>query len=282
MTFSDAIPVQFWLIDCDTFNESEPYGINHKCFCAPWECDDEIKIQFQDTAAQNFVLLIYDDEDSLLDSIPIDETEDGVYLTSFTPSDNTPDFCDKKIQLQIRKEAGSQGVTLPALNTFANDGGAGTAWSLGSTPSVTRASIGSSEILFADFAFIDGVSYTLEMDFTALGSATCQLFLQIYDASFVSHFSTFDSFSGAETASSSLTFTATTSTTKIGITASWLSNNSETITITDIDATRTVGQAELIAKSDCLDVKSEHEGTLLITYSNFRNYAGIINNNGSP
>lgn len=282
ITFSDANPVQWWLIDCDTYNEEERYGQYSRCFCAPWECTDEIKTQFQDEAGQNFVLLIYDDELSLLDSIPVEETEDGVYLIAFTPSDNTPDFCDKKIQLQIRKEAGTQGVTMPALNTFVNDGGPGTAWSLGATPSVTRALIGSSEILYADFAFIAGVVYTVNLAFSATGSATCQLFLQIQDSSFAVQFSGSDTFNGAHTDTISVTFTATASTTRIGITASWASNNSETITITELTATRTVGEAEIMAKTDCLNVKAEQLGTILIEYSNFRNYAGIINNNGSP
>jgi hypothetical protein len=48
MTFSDAQPVQFWLIDCNTFNQQVSDGVHHKCFCQPWQCDDPIKIQFTD------------------------------------------------------------------------------------------------------------------------------------------------------------------------------------------------------------------------------------------
>lgn len=48
MIFSDAQPVQFWLIDCNTFNQNESEGVFHRCFCQPWQCDDPIKIQFTD------------------------------------------------------------------------------------------------------------------------------------------------------------------------------------------------------------------------------------------
>lgn len=49
MIFSDALPVQFWLNNCETYNEKEVCGINHFCFCQPFHCDDEIKTQFVDT-----------------------------------------------------------------------------------------------------------------------------------------------------------------------------------------------------------------------------------------
>lgn len=48
MTISDALPVQFWLNDCETYNEKEVCGVHRFCFCQPWECDDQIKIQFTD------------------------------------------------------------------------------------------------------------------------------------------------------------------------------------------------------------------------------------------
>lgn len=46
--FSDALPIQFWLADCETYNERTPKGVHYKCFCHPWKCDDELKIQFRD------------------------------------------------------------------------------------------------------------------------------------------------------------------------------------------------------------------------------------------
>jgi hypothetical protein len=46
VTYSDAQPIQFWPVDCDTFNEEEVDGVFSKCFCQPFECDDEIAVQF--------------------------------------------------------------------------------------------------------------------------------------------------------------------------------------------------------------------------------------------
>jgi hypothetical protein len=48
MIISDALPVQFWLEGCDTYNESESYGVHPICWHQPWLCDDEIVIQFHD------------------------------------------------------------------------------------------------------------------------------------------------------------------------------------------------------------------------------------------
>jgi len=46
--FSDALPIQFWLNDCETYNETVPEGVHERCFCHLWKCDDELKIQFKD------------------------------------------------------------------------------------------------------------------------------------------------------------------------------------------------------------------------------------------
>lgn len=282
ITFSDANPVQFWLIDCDTYNEEERFGIYPRCFCAPWECDDEIKTQFQDIAGQNFSLLIYDENDSLLDSIPVSETEDGVYLVSFTPTDNTPDFCEKKVQLQVRREAGQQGIVLPDLTEWANNPGAGDDWSTGSTPSVTRFGIGNTDIVFVDYAFIEGSVYQLTLTYQATGLAETVISFRVMDNSFTTLFNNGTAFDGDQNGTIQLSFTATAASTKMGVRVALASNESETVTITDVTATVQVGSSEIVAKSDCLDVKAEQEGTILIQYSNYRNYAGIINNNGSP
>lgn len=49
MTFSDALPVQFWANGCETFNEKNVPGIHQACFCQPFQCDDNIIIQFLDS-----------------------------------------------------------------------------------------------------------------------------------------------------------------------------------------------------------------------------------------
>lgn len=61
VTTSPANPVEFWPIDCDTYNQKELCGVHPKCFCAPWNCSDEIKIQFTDSASDdvNFVVISF-------------------------------------------------------------------------------------------------------------------------------------------------------------------------------------------------------------------------------
>lgn len=282
MEISNALPVQFWLVGCDTYNEHEAAGVHHKCYCAPWQCDDNIKVQLTDDGEQTYTLEIYNASEQLLGTLAFEEVVSGVYEVNLNLAQDSPDVCEEQIQLKIKREAGIAAVTLPALDTFVNDGGPGTPWTLGATPSVTRALIGSVEILHADFAFIAGVTYTVNLDFSATGSATVQLFLQIQDSSFVTQFSASDTFNGAETDTIVLTFTATVSTTRIAITAAWASNDAETITITGRSATRTVGTAELVAKSDCLDIRTEHEDSILLTYSNHRNFAGLVYEDISP
>lgn len=285
MTFSDAIPVQFWLVDCETYNEEERYGLNSRCFCAPWECDDEIKIQFQDDNDQNFSLLIYDDEDSLLDEIEIEETSAGVYLVAFTPSDNTPDFCDKNIQLKIRRNAGMQGFALPDFDEWVNDGGAGSPWTLGSNPSFVISGSANTEFLIVDFAFIEGLEYSLRLNYTATSNTLAsQLDIYVLDSSnnILFDAGTIYIITSGSNSTDAVEFTATAASTRIGIRIDGAAFDSSTVTLNSVSALSQVGTDEVVAKSDCLSVKAEQVGTVLISYSNYRNYAGIINNNGSP
>lgn len=87
VNFSDALPIQFWLNDCETYNESVPDGVHYKCFCHPWKCDDELKIQFTDSDNGNYDLVIYNQDDMLLESIPFVVTDPEVIINGgFTGS----------------------------------------------------------------------------------------------------------------------------------------------------------------------------------------------------
>lgn len=50
---SPANPVQFWSIDCQTFNQKQVCGIFHRCWESPWQCDDEIRNQFYDSISDD-------------------------------------------------------------------------------------------------------------------------------------------------------------------------------------------------------------------------------------
>lgn len=110
MVFSDAQPVQFWLSECNTYNQQESAGVHHKCFSQLWECDDEIKIQFTETSdtspdiPDDFVLSIRDESGSELSNLPFDVIDNGnnfVYSLSIIPSENSPDLCNEIVNFVV-------------------------------------------------------------------------------------------------------------------------------------------------------------------------------------
>ncbi len=113
MVLSDAQPVQFWPIECDTFNQHVADGVHHRCFCQPFECDDEIKIQgtveidSSPPVAEDYSVIVRDESGNDLLSIPMDVVEIAdkfVYSASIVPSDMSPDLCDRLIQLVISND----------------------------------------------------------------------------------------------------------------------------------------------------------------------------------
>lgn len=99
MTFSDALPVQFWLTGCETFNEREVDGIYSACFCQPINCDDEITIQFTHTSGYSYSLLATDDDSNTLFTTPFTQVSSGLYQASFTP--RAQGVCDSLMRLRV-------------------------------------------------------------------------------------------------------------------------------------------------------------------------------------
>jgi hypothetical protein len=114
LSFSDALPIQWWLTDCDTFNESAPCGVHDVCWCAPWNCDDFIPIQFTGPEGSELTLFV-SDEDGILDEIDIPEVSAGRFEYVLDLSD----YCDKKIRLQIAESGSiSSGYVVSDLNSY--------------------------------------------------------------------------------------------------------------------------------------------------------------------
>ncbi len=64
MTPSDSLPIQFWPVDEETFNEKVICGlVKQDCFCQPFNCDDEISLQFENENALIVRLLSSDELD---------------------------------------------------------------------------------------------------------------------------------------------------------------------------------------------------------------------------
>lgn len=292
MQISDALPVQFWLTGCATFNEHFAPGVHHKCYCAPWECDDEIKIQFKDDPSQNFSLEVYDIEEQLLATFPFDEVLVGVYEFDLNLAEDSPDVCDQLIKLKIKRNQGLQGITLPALNTWSSvliDAG-DVAWTIAASPNVTLPGNGpfppnsqKSEILFVDYAFIPGVTYNITFNRTRThhsGSSNPRTStLMILDSSNnVQFFENHGDDPGVN--STLISFIATSDCTRIGFKHN--SGSNVTINADSVTGQRTVGDAETVAHTDCLDIRQNHEQSILLTYSNHRNFAGLVYDNSSP
>lgn len=58
MVASKANPIELWPIDEETYNEVELCGVHKDCFALPFECDDIIKIQFQGDSSDYEVVII--------------------------------------------------------------------------------------------------------------------------------------------------------------------------------------------------------------------------------
>jgi hypothetical protein len=112
---SDCNPVQFWDADCDTYNESENYGVHEKCFCQPWNCTDLINTQFIAIGGDDeFSMDVIDEDGNVLYTAPFtretlndgnDEEFRSVFRLWFRPSDEG--ICDEKIAMKIYNDASS-------------------------------------------------------------------------------------------------------------------------------------------------------------------------------
>lgn len=101
MTISDAIPIQFWINGVETFNQKEVCGINSVCFCQPFNCDDEVRIQFRDVTGGLYLLSILDDLDQEITTLQFYEVSEGVYQLVFTPNLLDEPVCNEKVRFQI-------------------------------------------------------------------------------------------------------------------------------------------------------------------------------------
>lgn len=112
MTFSDSIPIQFWLAENQTFNEKEVLGLARQdCFCQPVQCDDPITIHFTtdeylvDGFEPDYQLVIVEEDDSILDTIPFvyeGEGETGhLFTVTFSMDAYSP--CERKVAFRVSR-----------------------------------------------------------------------------------------------------------------------------------------------------------------------------------
>lgn len=318
MTISDALPVQFWLPDCDTFNEADICGIHSFCFCQPWNCDDELQFQLTHTDETEYTLQVLDEDDNELFSAAMTQTDNYIPPVAAVPGVES-------------------GITLPAMNTLVNTviistshgGGpiSGTDWTEDANPDVELSGVGSkrSDAITGAYTFLNGYTYkitpSLDYAFDAGNFGTsCKIFFVVLNSSNnIVHSESF-TFSPGDSGefTTELEFVAGADYVKFGFYVSSLSVGSitdnfdlnswtgtettpgtpeipETLATYYLNKTSFIpfdegicnqrikinilddGSPQLVvAKSDCLDVRTSHACTKLIEYSNTRNFAGLI------
>lgn len=107
MVYSDAQPVQFWPIECETYNENVPSGVFYNCYEHQWQCDDEIVIQITEDSIieQDYDLWGFDPIGNLVlsrDAFVNTNIESGI--TSYTYIFNAGEYgiCDQRVRFIIR------------------------------------------------------------------------------------------------------------------------------------------------------------------------------------
>lgn len=102
MTVSDSLPIQFWPVASETFNENEICSVTApKCYCMPIKSDQAFTLRV--TADSTPQLRIYDDSDTLLFSQNFNNVSGDVYQIGVTLSSSIGETFnkDQKIRMSI-------------------------------------------------------------------------------------------------------------------------------------------------------------------------------------
>jgi hypothetical protein len=174
------------------------------------------------------------------ETLTIENTGNGIIRVPFTPETGFDQYC-----LKAYAAAGTQSVS---LTSWVNAPGSNEDWTLGATPSVTVAfplPPQSSNVIYGSYSFMAGVEYTVELDYSAgIGNST----IRILNDSLTTLFSESQSLLIGGTAS--ITFTATSATTKIGFSVT----GNGTITLSNLRVTTTSYQ---VTEQICIDIIEE-------------------------
>lgn len=298
VTISDALPIQFWLSDCETYNEKEVCGVHHKCWCHPWQCDDEITIQFTDDTNDDYTLSILD--------------ENGDEIQSY----------------EFLKQVVITSPYMDELSTGTNHG-SGLTWTTGSNPTVTGLTTGlitkRFRVPIINALANEVINFTVNLDFNNLGGSggtfnTTPIFY-IFDSAmehsvqvgggdlggvYISAGNKIETHSLTPDFAPAylvVTFEYTGSggfTMGVDINSMTIDNEETYRSVYSLGITPSVSPDlcnqrirfeiinttsspdQTVAKSDCIDIRDSHDCTTLVSYSNNRNFAGLIYEDVSP
>lgn len=279
VTYSNAQPIQFWPVDCDTFNEQVVDGVFPKCFCQPWECGDEIRVQFRDDTDSEFELKIYDSNGDIVHIFDFDNTYQDAWDLRFTPSDYSPDLCDQKIAMEI-VELGN----IVANSSFDS----GSDWSNSGPGGNWAISNGAAQITFINSAQTSRrFNQTLPQSYSglvkivvlftlsnAVSNSNVTITLGSEDTSFT--------VPGAGTYLKEMWVTASSFNTMYF--AASTTDGSGLAKLMSVKYVKVISpQNQTVRlKSDCIHLKEDWDETVLINYYNARNFAGLVYHTSTP
>lgn len=292
VTISDALPIQFWLSNCETYNEKEVCGVHRKCWCHPWLCDKEVQIQLLDDPGElnEYTAKVFGSDGAELLSFPLQTAFSSLFLQELV-----------------------NGVD----DDFTPDGASHQPWTIGATPSISIASPSGASAYFLlkiyggqsntdynfDYSILRGISGTgvinlliIDQDYYdngGVGSPLASHQLSLTNGTFVET-GTFAYTGGASTPAylmvdvfntsgttsaqlNSITLQEGTSDFRAFHFGSFIPEDEgicdEEIMIRIYDSASPETE---VAKSECLDVRTVFDCTTSIDYSNNRNFAGLI------
>lgn len=123
MVYSDALPVQFWPIECETYNQHNPSGVFYKCYEQRWQCDDEIVIQFTEDSLveKDYDLWARDMEGDLIlaaDASVYTNEEAGQTTYTYRVTADSQGICDLKAVFAIRDYANAVDIAHSDVHYF--------------------------------------------------------------------------------------------------------------------------------------------------------------------
>jgi len=288
MTISDAIPVQFWVNGVESYNQKEVCGITPACFCQPFNCDDEIRIQFESSTTESYSLSIVDSGDVEITRLDFSQTAVGIFELSLVLSELN--ICDENVRfiiyeslLGISGTAEQAGYTNTAI--FADN------WNLTSDPPSVSTVSGApgtvtSERLYKSLGDLEeGDVINLDSTVSGGGVNLTQIVVIVgfldYGGTLISSDIIYSQASGSSSESNS--YTVPDRTVSAGaafffvqafFTFSSAGNGLVSLT--------TFNERHEAATSDCIDVKTDHDCSVLIRYVNSKDFAGIEYTDFSP
>lgn len=291
VTTSPANPVEFWPIDCDTYNQKEVCGVHPKCFCAPWNCSDEIKIQFIDSASDdsNFetvtfppfntwannpganpdwttgvnpsVNVVAEQSDILFVSYPFIAGYQYIFTIDYTKVNNSGSSNPRTIRMSAYDSDFNE-IDFSQQTTLADSSG-----------SIAFEFTATSEMEFIGVSINDGSDVTMTLDSGSAQRSVPDDFILVLINEEDNELDSVD-FSITEVAgSAAIVYSTSFIPSDLGVCDQKIRLEIRNVTVSpDVS----------ISKSDCLDVRVSHPCTYLWEYWNNKNILGLVYQNVSP